>query len=155
MQIDRKCNWRHRLWCRYFSTYLGAFFKTAKKRISASSCMSVRAHRTTRLPLDGFSWNFIFEYFFLRKSVGKIQVSLTSDKNDGHFTWRWIYSFTISRWFLTELQMFQTKIVQKMKHAFYNIYRCTVRYGIYILFTHQQMHFSLNLEKFKFVWKYT
>ena len=25
----------------------------------------------------------------------------------------------------------------------------------YILFTHQQMHFLLNLEKFKFTWKYT
>jgi len=29
-------------------------------------------------------------------------------------------------------------------------YCCTVHYGIYILFTHQQMHFLLNLEKFKF-----
>ena len=26
---------------------------------------------------------------------------------------------------------------------------------IYILFIHQQMHFLLNLEKFKFTWKYT
>jgi len=25
--------------------------------------MSVRPAGTTRLPLDGFSWNFIFEYF--------------------------------------------------------------------------------------------
>ena len=25
----------------------------------------------------------------------------------------------------------------------------------YILFTHQQMHFLLNLEKFKITWKYT
>jgi hypothetical protein len=24
---------------------------------------SVRPHGTTRLPLDGFSWNFIFEHF--------------------------------------------------------------------------------------------
>jgi len=31
-----------------------------------------------------------------------------------------------------------------------DFYCCTVRYGIYILFTHQQMHFLLNLEKFKF-----
>jgi len=27
-------------------------------------------------------------------------------------------------------------------------YRCTVLYGIYILFIHQQLHFLLNLEKF-------
>ena len=27
-------------------------------------CLSVRPHRTTRLPLDGLSLNFIFEYFW-------------------------------------------------------------------------------------------
>jgi len=37
-------------------------------------CPSVRPHGTTRLPLEGFSWNFIFDYF--RKYVEKIQVSL-------------------------------------------------------------------------------
>ena len=36
------------------------------------------------------------------------------------------------------------------KEQSYNFYCCTVQYGIYILFTHQQMHFLLNLEKFKF-----
>ena len=29
-----------------------------------SACPSVRPHGTTRLPLDGFSWNLIFAYFF-------------------------------------------------------------------------------------------
>jgi hypothetical protein len=36
-----------------------------------------------------------------------------------------------------------------------NLYCCTVHYGICILFIHQQLHFLLNLEKFKFTWKYT
>ena len=40
---------------------------TKKKRLLASSCLfvrpSIRPHEATRLPLDGFSWNFIFEYF--------------------------------------------------------------------------------------------
>jgi hypothetical protein len=42
---------------------------------------------TTRLPLDGFPWNLIFEYFrkFVRE---KFQVSLKLDKKDWHFTWR-------------------------------------------------------------------
>ena len=53
-----------------------------KKR---TGVMSVRPHGT-RLPLDGFSWNFIFELF--RKSVMKIQVSLTSTKNNRYFIWR-------------------------------------------------------------------
>jgi len=38
---------------------------------------------------------------------------------------------------------------------FTNFYRCTVHYEIYILFTHQQMHFLLNLEMFKFILEYT
>jgi len=38
-----------------------------------------------RLPLYGFSWSFIFEYF-LSNPVEKIQLSLKSDKNIGNFT---------------------------------------------------------------------
>jgi len=38
---------------------------------------------------------------------------------------------------------------QLAEYYFYNFYRYTVHYGIYILFTHQQMHFLLKLEKFK------
>jgi hypothetical protein len=42
-------------------------FKTlsqnCEKRLLASSCLSVRPHGKTRLPLDGFSWNLVFEYF--------------------------------------------------------------------------------------------
>jgi len=30
-----------------------------------------------------------------------------------------------------------------------------VHYGIYILFIHQQLHFSLNLEKFKITLEHT
>jgi hypothetical protein len=37
--------------------------KICEKRLLASSCLSVRPHGTTRLPLDGFSWNLVFEYF--------------------------------------------------------------------------------------------
>ena len=56
---------------------LGAFAKLRKATLSfvisvrPSVCLSVCAQGTTRFPLDGFSWNFIFEYF----SVDKIQVS--------------------------------------------------------------------------------
>jgi hypothetical protein len=44
----------------------------------------------TQLPTDGFSWKFIFEYFF-RNSIEKIKISLKSDKNDGYFTRRPLY----------------------------------------------------------------
>jgi hypothetical protein len=65
---------------------LGAFAKLRKATINF--VMSVRLfvcpHGTTRLPLDGFSWNLIFESFskICRK---KIRVSLKSDKNKGYF----------------------------------------------------------------------
>jgi len=47
---------------------LGAFAKFEKTTISfvISVCLSrpfVRPHLTTRFPLGGFSWNFIFEHF--------------------------------------------------------------------------------------------
>jgi len=31
--------------------------QTCKKRLLVASCLSVCQHETTRLPLDGFSWN--------------------------------------------------------------------------------------------------
>jgi hypothetical protein len=41
--------------------FLGAFAKLRKATISF--VVSVRSHGTTCLPLDGFSWKFIFEHF--------------------------------------------------------------------------------------------
>jgi len=39
-------------------------YKNCEKRILASPCPSVRPHGKPRLPLDGFSWNVVFEYLF-------------------------------------------------------------------------------------------
>ena len=36
-----------------------------------------------------------------------------------------------------------------------NMYCCTVHYGIYMWFIHQQLHFLLNLEKFNFTLEHT
>ena len=45
--------------------FLGAVAKLRKATISPAMivCLSVRPNGITRFPLDGFSWNFIFEYF--------------------------------------------------------------------------------------------
>ena len=43
----------------YRLLYLGAKLR----KMTISFVMSVCPHGTTRLPLDGFSWNLIFEYF--------------------------------------------------------------------------------------------
>ena len=48
--------------CVDYVSFLGAFPKLRKAFISFF--ISVRPHGTTRLPLDGFSWNLIFEDFF-------------------------------------------------------------------------------------------
>jgi hypothetical protein len=47
------------------TVYFEARLQSFEKRLLASSCLSVRPHRTTRLPMDGFSRNLIFECFFL------------------------------------------------------------------------------------------
>jgi hypothetical protein len=89
--------------------------QNCEKRLLASSCLSVHVCvcpfvllHGTRLPLGGFSWNFIFEYF--SKSEEKIQVSLKYDKNNGYFTPR---SMCVHLW--SYLAHFQRKVVGKIK----------------------------------------
>jgi hypothetical protein len=72
--------------------FLGAF--TILWKATMILVMSVRPHGTTRLPLDGFSWNLIFEHF---SKVCREKVSLKSDKNNGHFTKDEYAFFIISR----------------------------------------------------------
>jgi hypothetical protein len=45
-------------------------FANCEKGLLASTCLSVRPHGTPRLSLDGFSRNFMLEYF--SKSRGEI-----------------------------------------------------------------------------------
>jgi hypothetical protein len=68
---------------------LGTFAELRKATISFAC--SVCQKGTTRLPLDGFSWNFIFRTF--RKPVDKIQDSLKSDKDNGYFPQRPMYVY--------------------------------------------------------------
>jgi hypothetical protein len=91
--------------------FLGKFSKLRTAAISffMSFCSSVRPHGTTRLSLDGFSWNLII----FRKSVKKIQFSLKSDKNDRYFTWRPLYIFIIYRPVLLRMRNFLDEIVEK------------------------------------------
>jgi len=72
--------------------FLGASSQNCEKRLLASACLSVRPHGTVRLPLDGFSWNFVLEYFF-RRTVEKIEGALKCNNNNGYFISRPIYVF--------------------------------------------------------------
>jgi hypothetical protein len=68
----------------------------------------------------GFHWtNFFFTLILFLKSVEKIQVSLISDKNNGHFTWWPIYICdSISPLFFLEWEILKKKAVQKIKTHF-------------------------------------
>ena len=88
-------------------------------RLLASSCLSlyvsavhpsVCPHGTTRLPLNGFLWNFIFEDFSkdCRENPSFIKIWQTY--------WRITHSYIAE--LILEWEMFQTKAVEKIKTHF-------------------------------------
>jgi hypothetical protein len=85
-----------------------------EKRLLASSRppvhLSVHPHRIARLPLYGFSWNFIFEYFSKNCRGNSSFIKI------GYFTIRPVYIFWsyLAQFFL-EWEMFQTEVAQKIK----------------------------------------
>jgi len=89
----------------------GAFAKLRKATISF--VMSVRPHGTTRLPLDGFTWNLIFDYFF--KNCRENSSFIYIGQEWRHFTCRPIYIFYHLAQFFLERKIFQTKVVEKIK----------------------------------------
>jgi hypothetical protein len=93
----------------YNTGLLGALAKLRKA--TQSFLMSVRPHRTTRLPTDGFRWNLIFDVFsnvfsrkygYLRRKSFHMHynISLNSSQNK---------------------KMFWTKVVEKSKHILYTV----------------------------------
>jgi hypothetical protein len=105
--------------------FLGAF--ATLRRAAVSFVVSVRPHGTTRLQLDGFSWNLIFEFFENLSRKFKRHWNLKSitgalREDNIHF---WSY---LARFFL-EWEMFQTKVVEKIK-----------THSVSILFSSSKMH---------------
>jgi hypothetical protein len=74
--------------CSCASQFLGAFAKLWNSNVNF--VMSVRPHGKTRLPLDGFSWNLVSEYF--KKKICW-EVQLKPDKNKEYFVWRPVYLY--------------------------------------------------------------
>ena len=91
------------------------------RKLTINVFMSVCPQATGRLPLDGFSWNFVFECFLkiCRESSRFIKIwqeerALYVNTNI-HF---WSY---LTQFFL-EWKMFQTKVVEKIKtHILHSI----------------------------------
>ena len=73
-------------YCAQYDSFQARSQKCAK-RLSASSCLSVRP--SVRIDQPGFRWSDFIEIWYLRifrKFVQEIHVSLKSDKNKGYFT---------------------------------------------------------------------
>jgi hypothetical protein len=72
------------------SIFLGAFANCEMRLLYSSRLsirLSLRPHGKTRLPLDEFSLNLIFEY--LSKNLSrKFKVSVKCEENNRHSTWR-------------------------------------------------------------------
>ena len=83
---------------------LGAFAKLRSGTVSFVK--SVCPHGITRLPIEGFSWNLIFEYLW--EICREIQVSLKCGNYNGYFTWIPIY-FVVSRSDVLRVKNFSLK----------------------------------------------
>jgi hypothetical protein len=72
--------WRwqpHQVTVRWFACLVRS--KNCERRLLASSCLSVRPHVPTRLPLDGFSRNFIFDFSKIRRDICEKRLSASSN----------------------------------------------------------------------------
>ena len=82
--------------CSDFTEHFRAVSKIDKRdyRLRHVCCLCVCPYGTTRLPLDGLPWHLLLQHlFFFFKSVGKNDVSLKSDQNNGYFTWIPVYIY--------------------------------------------------------------
>jgi hypothetical protein len=86
----------------FFLSSIFAFAELQKQTFTffVSACISCSPRDSTRLPINGFSWNLIF----FRKYFEKIQFSLKSDNYDKWFTWSTIYIFDTSSWIILRMR---------------------------------------------------
>jgi hypothetical protein len=144
--IYRQFKWEWHCKQTFEPTFLSAFEKIAKSdyklrhvcpSVPLSFRPSVCPHGTNRLPLDGFSWNLIFQYFF--DKLSRKLDSIKADKSKGHFTRRAIYILIISRSGLLRTKCF--KVVEKIETN--NL--CLMTF----------LFFFRNLAFYEIMWKYT
>ena len=82
--------------------------------VGLSICPSVRLHRTTRFPVDGFLWIVIFELFSKKYQENYIFVKIWQELRVLHmntFSYLWQY---LAEFFL-EREMRHTKFIQKIR----------------------------------------
>jgi len=101
------------LTCRNVS-FLGTLANLRKANINFVTSVRPSVCMQQLLPLNGFSWNLIFQYF-KKKPVENFQISLKSDKDNGYFTWRSIHSSIRSRCILLRMRNVSNKFEEKIK----------------------------------------
>jgi hypothetical protein len=105
---------------------LGAFAKLRKENFNfISVCPFARLPR--------FSWNLIFVFF--RKSFEKIHILLKSSNNKGHFEWKNMFVYGVSRILVrreTLLKMFKLNILLTVHHI-YQYSETNVMHFLFIL----------------------
>ena len=101
---------------------------------------SVCPHRTTRLQMDGFSWNFISEYFSKICRENSHLIKIGQEKRILYMNTKVYFRSYLAQFFL-EWKMCQAEFVEKLEtHFMFNIY-------IYIYF------FFLNRALYEIMWK--
>ena len=98
--------------------FTGAFTKLQKVTISFVMSVHLYIHPAVHMEKISSHWMDFYQIWYLSifwKSVEKIQVSLKSDKNNGHFTWWPIHFWTNLTHFFLEWDMFETNVEQKIE----------------------------------------
>jgi hypothetical protein len=120
--LNSKQHYKHGAQFFLFSTH--AEFKIVRIHKIAKSdyyhnqvCLSVRLYGTTRFPLDGLSWNLIFQYFsnICRKNSSLIKIWQGQRVLHMHTH---IHFWSHLAHFFLEWEMFQTIVVAKSKRKF-------------------------------------
>ena len=93
--------------------------QNCEKRLLASSCLSVRPpvspHETTRVPLDGFSRNLVFEYY--SKSFRENSSFIIIGNEEGYFAWRPIDFSIISHSVLLRMKNISNKSCRETRNT--------------------------------------
>jgi hypothetical protein len=79
-----------------------------------SVCLSVRPRVITRLPLEEFSWNLIFEYFSKICPVNSSFIQIYQELRVHHMN-NYVYLWKYLTEFFIEWEIFQIKVVEKIK----------------------------------------
>ena len=88
------------------------------RKAAISFVTSVRPHGTTRLPLDGFSWNLIFEDFSKLCRENSCFIKIGQERRVLYMKTYIHFSSYISQFFL-EWEMFQTKNCRENPNTYF------------------------------------